>query len=60
MMSGCGVSGAVFVAGQISAVNGEPLYLFGLEPMYHGLAAVVGIYAVTIAMRNRRNYEGCG
>ena len=37
MVNGCFFSTASFLSGQIYAVNGTPLYWFGIEPMYPGL-----------------------
>ena len=44
MLLGWGVSTASLLFGQFHVMNGEPAYLFGIEPMYPGLLASILVW----------------
>jgi SSS family solute:Na+ symporter len=52
MIASFGVSFASFLIGQFSSINGGGNYLFGLEPMYPGLIAALGIYITGVIEKN--------
>jgi SSS family solute:Na+ symporter len=52
MISSFVISFISFLAGQINQTEGNPNYLFGLEPMYPGLIAALGIYSIGLIDKN--------
>lgn len=46
-----------FLTGQFNQVNGNPLYLFGIEPVYPGLIAGLGIYFIGLLVKNNKRTE---
>lgn len=46
------ISFTSFIIGQFNIINGTPNYLFGLEPMYPGLIAGLGIYFIGLLDKN--------
>lgn len=49
------ISFTSFILGQFNTINGVPAYLFGIEPMYPGLIAGLGIYFIGLL---NKNYSG--
>ncbi|MBN1449112.1 MAG: sodium:solute symporter family protein [Bacteroidetes bacterium] len=58
MLTGFLVSLLALLAGRLASVDGEPRYPFGIEPMYDGLAATLGIYLPGWLRRKKKNAPG--
>lgn len=52
MLGGFAVSAVSFTAGRLATVDGVPVYPWGIEPMYAGLAVSLLFYGTTLLRRN--------
>lgn len=55
MLASFVISLTSFLMGQYYQINGSPVYILGLEPMYPGLIAGLGIYFIGLIDKNLKN-----